>query len=133
MKFLRHCLLASSFHWKEHSPIRPHAVAGYSVGQYLALHDAGVLNRQDLITLVFKRCKAMNKAAEYSSGAMAAILGMRYEQVKKIALDQSVSISNNNSGNITVAGDQAQTKVCEIALKKWSVQSAIIEYLRCLA
>ena len=50
---------------------------------------------------------------------MATILGMRYEQVKKIALDQSVSIINNNApGNITVAGDQARiTKVCEIALK----------------
>lgn len=121
-------LLASALHWNEKIPKIPYAVAGYSVGQYLALHAAGVLNRKDLITLVFKRCKAMNMAAKHPRGAMAAILGMRYDDVEKITLDNSVSISNNNApGNITVAGKQKNIiKVCEIALKNGAYKAQLL-------
>jgi len=121
-------LLASSLHWIEKSMPTPAAVAGYSVGQYLALHAAGVLSRHDLISLLFRRCKAMNKAAENTTGAMAAILGLRLEEVEKIAIDQFVSVSNDNApGNVTVAGEKTNIeKTCEIAIKQGAYKAQIL-------
>lgn len=112
-------LLTSSLHWIEKSMPTAIAVAGYSVGQYLALHAVGTLSRHDLILLLFRRCKAMNKIAENSKGTMAVILGLKNEEVEKIAIDQFVSVSNDNApGNITIAGEKANIeKACKVAIK----------------
>lgn len=121
-------LVTSTLHWIEKFMRPPTAVAGYSVGQYLALYAAGSLSRDDLILLIFKRCKLMNKAAETTNGAMAAILGLRYEEVEKIALDQFLSISNDNApGNVTVAGDKINIeKVCQIAIKHGAYKAQML-------
>ena len=107
----------------------PVAVAGYSVGQYFALHAAGCISRKDLIYLVFHRCKAMNKAADVNKGSMAAILGLKYETISKIAKSHSVVISNDNApGNVTIAGEEVRIQqACDSALKLGAYKVQILQ------
>lgn len=85
-------------------------VAGYSVGQFVALHAAGALNVEELLFLVFKRCQIMNSAALQRKGRMLTILGLPYNEIIKLVAELRckgcLDISNDNApGNITVAGD----------------------------
>ena len=123
-------LLTSAFSQQQTTQLvtKPKVLAGYSVGQYLALHAAQVIERHDLIKILFMRCNAMNKAARRIPGAMAAVLGMQYGIVEKIAAEQSVFISNNNApGNITVAGEKQKiVRFCEIVLKYGAYKALIL-------
>lgn len=106
----------------------PMAVAGYSVGQFLALYVAGSISRGELIALVFKRCKAMNKAAIVEKGSMAAILGLKYDDVALIAQKHFVNISNDNApGNVTLAGKAINIQyACNSAIKLGAYNAQIL-------
>lgn len=84
--------------------------AGHSLGEYSALYAAGVLNFQDALKLVVARGKAMQEAAAAKPGAMAAIIGLGADVVKKICLDVSVEsevctpANFNSDMQIVVAG-----------------------------
>lgn len=84
--------------------------AGYSVGQYLAMYYAEMLDKESLVRLVFKRCKLMNKVASRKDGAMAAILGLPLAKVLEICESHQsgvLSISNDNApGNVTISGSR---------------------------
>lgn len=54
----------------------PSAVAGHSVGEYAALFAADVFDFETGLRLVTRRAQEMQRAAEASSGTMAAILGL---------------------------------------------------------
>lgn len=122
-------LLTSTLEFIEKIASPPIAVAGYSVGQYFALHAAGCISRKDLILLVFHRCKAMNEAAAIKKSSMAAILGLKYEDVVEIANHHSVDVSNDNApGNVTIAGlaDRIE-KACESALELGAYKAQVLQ------
>lgn len=122
-------LLTSTLKFIEKIVSPPMAVAGYSVGQYFALHAAGCISRKDLISLVFHRCKAMNEAAAIKKSSMAAILGLKYEDIVKIANHHSVAISNDNApGNVSIAGlvDRIE-QACESALELGAYKAQILQ------
>jgi [acyl-carrier-protein] S-malonyltransferase len=82
--------------------------AGHSLGEYSALVASGSLEFEDALRLVHKRGKYMQEAVPVGVGAMAAILGCSYEDVKG-ALDRVtggvVEIANWNSlEQIVIAG-----------------------------
>ncbi len=88
--------------------MEPLLAAGHSLGEYSALVAAGCLNYEDAILLVHKRGKYMQDAVPVGVGAMAAVLGVDYSQVKS-ALDSAkggvVEIANWNSREqIVIAG-----------------------------
>ena len=60
-------------------------VAGHSLGEYSALCAAGSISIADAARLLRIRGKAMQNAVPVGEGAMAAILGLSFEEVAKVA------------------------------------------------
>jgi [acyl-carrier-protein] S-malonyltransferase len=77
--------------------LKPGFVAGHSLGEYSAHVAAGTLSFADAVRTVRNRGKYMQEAVPVGVGAMAAILGMEFENVT------------------TVCSDAAQGEVCEPA------------------
>ena len=67
--------------------IKPHYVAGHSMGEFSALVSAGSLSYTEAIKLVRTRGKLMKFAGEASPGGMAAVLGLDIETLEQICLD----------------------------------------------
>jgi len=65
--------------------LNPDYVAGHSLGEYSAHVAAGTLRFADAVRTVRSRGQYMQEAVPVGVGAMAAILGMRLEQVSAIA------------------------------------------------
>ncbi len=84
--------------------------AGHSLGEYSALVASGSLEFEEALRLVHKRGKYMQEAVPVGVGAMAAVLGCSYEDVKS-ALDRVaggvVEIANwNSQEQIVIAGNK---------------------------
>ncbi len=84
-------------------------VAGHSLGEYSALTAAGALEIADTAKLLKLRGQAMQAAVPVGIGAMAAILGLDFEDVKAIAAqvsgDEVCQAANDNStGQVVVSG-----------------------------
>src|SRR5262249_718349 len=62
-------------------------VAGHSLGEYSALAAAGSFAVAEAARLLRIRGRAMQQAVPVGSGAMAALLGLDFEAVAKIALE----------------------------------------------
>ena len=84
-------------------------IAGHSLGEYSALCAAGSLNIHDTAKLLRIRGKAMQDAVPIGIGAMAAILGLDFNTVNKIAKsignDQVCQAANDNDpGQVVISG-----------------------------
>jgi [acyl-carrier-protein] S-malonyltransferase len=87
-------------------------VAGHSLGEYSALAAAGALLLNDTARLLRIRGRAMQKAVPVGTGAMAALIGLEFEQVVSVATeaarDQVCQAANDNGGGqVVVSGDKA--------------------------
>lgn len=87
-------------------------VAGHSLGEYSALTAAGAFELADTARLLKLRGQAMQEAVPVGIGAMAAILGLDFEDVKEIAASVSnaeiCEAANDNSvGQVVVSGHKA--------------------------
>ncbi|MGZ3286471.1 MAG: ACP S-malonyltransferase [Xanthobacteraceae bacterium] len=96
-------------------------VAGHSLGEYSALAAAGALRVGDTARLLRTRGRAMQKAVPVGTGAMAALLGLDFEQAVTVAgeaaRDQICQAANDNGGGqVVVSGDKAAVeRAVEIA------------------
>ena len=108
----------------------PATVAGHSLGEYSALVAASALSFSDAVKIVHLRGKFMQEAVPLGEGSMAAILGMKKEQVeeccKKASTQGIVSAANLNSpGQIVISGKkqavEEATKLCTAAGAKRAV------------
>lgn len=84
-------------------------VAGHSLGEYSALTAAGAFTLSDTARLLKLRGQSMQQAVPVGQGAMAAILGLEFDQVKAIALEASVSeiceaANDNAPGQVVISG-----------------------------
>ena len=99
-------------------------VAGHSVGEYAALAAAGSLSVGDAVRLVRIRGRAMQRAVPVGMGAMAALLGVDFEQAAAIAAEAAqgelVQAANDNGGGqVVVSGHKtAVERAVEIAKAK---------------
>ena len=87
-------------------------VAGHSLGEYSALAAASALSIADTARLLRIRGRAMQKAVPVGTGAMAALLGLDFEQAVTVAgeaaQDQVCQAANDNGGGqVVVSGDKA--------------------------
>src|SRR6201991_2168009 len=75
-------------------------VAGHSLGEYSALAAAGTFSVGDAARLLRTRGLSMQKAVPVGEGAMAALLGLSFEDAaaaaKEAAMDQVCQIANDN-------------------------------------
>lgn len=87
----------------------PKIGAGHSLGEYTALVCAGVLTFGEAISVLEKRGKFMQGAVPAGHGAMAAIIGLRSQEVEQIAGEVAgvVEIANvNGAGQIVISGER---------------------------
>ena len=78
-------------------------VAGHSLGEYSALCAAGSLTIEDAARLLRIRGEAMQTAVPVGEGAMAAILGLEFDDVAAIAAEAAKAggvcqAANDNGG-----------------------------------
>lgn len=92
--------------------IKPVILAGHSLGEYSALVAAGVISFYDAVRVVRARGKFMQTAVPLGFGTMAAVLGMKNEQLDNIcrettdsARDKIVEPANYNCpGQVVISG-----------------------------
>src|SRR5690242_16959855 len=99
-------------------------VAGHSVGEYAALAAAGAIALADAVRLVRIRGRAMQQAVPVGVGAMAALLGVEFDQAAAIAAEAAqgeiVQAANDNGGGqVVVSGHKAAVeRAVEVAKGK---------------
>ncbi len=104
--------------------LKPAVSAGHSLGEYGALHAAGVVSNEDTFRLVYKRGKLMHREAGKKVGAMSAILGMSIDIVEELVEQGKeagiVSVANHNTEQQTViTGEPGAVKaVSKLASEK---------------
>ena len=90
----------------------PSAAAGLSLGEYSALHAAGVLDSVTAVKLAAFRGRAMEEAAAGRPSAMTAVLGLDRESLQKACdaaagLGCAVIANYNCPGQLVIGGDRA--------------------------
>ncbi|MGO9774101.1 MAG: ACP S-malonyltransferase [Roseiarcus sp.] len=92
-------------------------VAGHSLGEYSALCAAGALTLEDAARLLRIRGAAMQRAVPVGVGAMAAILGLDFSEVAKVAAQAASEVdaagavceaaNDNGGGQVVISGTKA--------------------------
>jgi [acyl-carrier-protein] S-malonyltransferase len=102
------------------SGLKPSVSAGHSLGEYGALCATGVLTAEDTLKVVNKRGELMHRESLSHPGVMAAIMGMKIEQVSQI-VDQVkgqgiLAVANHNTAEqIVITGEN---EALESAVKR---------------
>jgi [acyl-carrier-protein] S-malonyltransferase len=96
------------------------AVGGLSLGEYTALHIAGVLSFADALKLVYKRGQLMQAACDATDGGMVSLMGADESKVDDLCAAVGsagrVSPANFNCpGQIVISGQRA---ACEAAARQ---------------
>ncbi len=104
--------------------LTPAATAGHSVGEYAALHAAGVFDVATGAKLIKARGEAMADAARFRTGTMAAVLGLDdaiiAEVCERISADVDVVvIANRNApGQTVISGETSAVEAAGVKLKE---------------
>jgi [acyl-carrier-protein] S-malonyltransferase len=98
--------------WLAANGPRPHCMAGHSLGEYSALVCAGALEFAEAMKLVADRGRFMQQAVPAGQGAMAAILGLDDEAVRKLCEQAGQgevleAVNFNSPGQVVIAGASA--------------------------
>jgi [acyl-carrier-protein] S-malonyltransferase len=107
-------------------------VAGHSLGEYSALAAAGALTVADTARLLRLRGRAMQKAVPVGTGAMAALLGLDFEQAAAVAAEAAQgqvcqAANDNGGGQVVVSGDGgAVERALEIAKEKGARRATML-------
>lgn len=114
--------------WQDQGGSQPSFMAGHSFGEYSALVCAGALAYEDAVSLAQDRGRFMQAAVPEGEGAMAAILGLKDQQVIEVcqAQQQVVSAVNFNApGQVVIAGQTAAVEAAIIEAKNIGAKRAI--------
>jgi [acyl-carrier-protein] S-malonyltransferase len=107
-------------------------VAGHSLGEYSALAAAGAFTLADAARLVRIRGRAMQKAVPVGVGAMAALLGLDFDQAAAAAAEAAQgqvcqAANDNGGGQVVVSGDKAAVeRAVEIAKAKGAKRAMML-------
>ncbi len=109
-----------------------HFVAGHSLGEYSALAAAGALSISDTARIVRIRGRAMQQSVPVGVGAMAALLGLEFDQAVAVAAEAShgqicQAANDNGGGQVVVSGDKAAVeRAIEIAKGKGARRATML-------
>lgn len=103
--------------------VTPSAAAGLSLGEYSALHAAGVFDARTAVRLAAFRGKAMEEAARGHDSAMMAVLGLDREPLQaacQAAGDLGVVVIANYNcpGQLVIGGDKAAVEKAALLAKE---------------
>lgn len=107
-------------------------VAGHSLGEYSALCAAGALGLADTARLLRVRGKAMQEAVPVGVGAMAALLGLNFEQAAEVAAEAAQgevcqAANDNDPAQVVVSGHKAAVeRALEIAKAKGAKRALLL-------
>ena len=107
-------------------------VAGHSLGEYSALAAAGAFELADAARLLKIRGQAMQEAVPVGKGAMAAIIGLDFDDVESIASDAAkgdvcMPANDNAPGQIVISGDKAAVeRALELAVERGCRRSVVL-------
>ncbi|MDH7599311.1 MAG: ACP S-malonyltransferase [Sedimentisphaerales bacterium] len=111
----------------------PSACAGLSLGEYTALHVAGLIDLEDCIQLVNVRAQAMEAAAQAMPGAMVSIIGLDLAKVeaicKQMAQGQVLQPANLNCpGQVVISGERSACERAQgLALQMGAIKAIRLE------
>lgn len=106
-------------------------VAGHSLGEYSALAAAGALTVTEAARLLRIRGRAMQDAVPVGQGAMAALLGLDYDQAVAVAAeaagDEVCEAANDNApGQVVVSGTKAAVERAILIAKERGALKAVL-------
>jgi [acyl-carrier-protein] S-malonyltransferase len=112
-------------------------VAGHSLGEYSALAAAGSLSIADAARLLRIRGNAMQNAVPVGKGAMAAILGLDFEQASAVAAQAASDLylegaicqaaNDNGGGQVVISGAKAAVeRAIELAKLKGAKRAILL-------
>ncbi len=103
--------------------VRPDFAAGHSLGEYCALHTAGVLSLEDTLNLVNLRGEYMDAASHNCAGGMSAVLGVGLDEVRTgiepFRSSGVISVANFNSPEqVVISGEKELVEKASSAFKE---------------
>jgi [acyl-carrier-protein] S-malonyltransferase len=107
-------------------------VAGHSLGEYSALAAAGAFTVADCARLLRIRGRAMQQAVPVGTGAMAALLGLSFEDAVAVAAEAAQgevcqAANDNGGGQVVVSGNKtAVERAVEIAKAKGARRAMLL-------
>jgi [acyl-carrier-protein] S-malonyltransferase len=107
-------------------------VAGHSLGEYSALAASGALSISEAVRLVRLRGRAMQESVPVGIGAMAALIGLEFDQAVAVAEQASegevCQAANDNGGaQVVVSGHRAAVeRAVEIARKNGARRATML-------
>ncbi len=84
-------------------------LAGHSLGEWTALHLAGVVGFEDTLRILQARGSYMQAACEDAPGAMLAVMNVSGERLIEIAAEAECFVANFNSLSQTVLSGRIET------------------------
>lgn len=101
--------------------------AGHSLGEWAALHAAGVVSFTDAVRVLKARGQFMQEACEAVPGGMLTLIGLPLETVRKVAEESGLEVANLNSPVQTVlSGHKDRLAAGEAAAKAAGAKRALV-------
>jgi [acyl-carrier-protein] S-malonyltransferase len=107
-------------------------VAGHSLGEYSALTAARSFALSDAVKLVRLRGQAMQRAVPVGIGAMAALIGLEFDDAAAIAAEAAQggicqAANDNGGGQVVVSGEAAAVaRAVEIAKARGAKRAMLL-------
>jgi [acyl-carrier-protein] S-malonyltransferase len=106
-------------------------VAGHSLGEYSAHVAAGTLGFADAVRTVRSRGRYMQEAVPVGAGAMAAVLGMPLEELKKVCVEAAQGevcepANVNSPDQVVISGSKAAVERAAELAKQRGAKRAIL-------
>jgi [acyl-carrier-protein] S-malonyltransferase len=117
--------------WRAAGGAEPAVMAGHSLGEYTALTAARALTLEDAVRLVRFRASAMQEAVPVGVGAMAAILGLSDDDVRRACTESAGSevvepVNFNAPAQVVIAGHRSAVERACDAAKRLGAKRALI-------
>ncbi len=89
-------------------------MAGLSLGEWTALHLAGVLSFEDTLKVLEARGRFMQQACEEQVGGMVSVMGLGQDKLREICAQSGVQMANiNSTDQIVLSGAKAGVEAAE--------------------
>jgi [acyl-carrier-protein] S-malonyltransferase len=107
--------------------LQPAALAGLSLGEWSALHAAGVLSFEDTVRVLEARGRFMQEACEANPGGMVSVMGLERDALDAVCAESGMTIANlNNAQQTVLSGPRESVPLAEAAAKAKGAKRAVV-------